>query len=79
MENLHALVVNVVHPDAGATKALGCPIHLSETPARVDRAAPRLGEHTRELLRQCGYADAEVDAFVATGIVAAACAPMKTE
>jgi len=66
------MVVSVEHPDAGSTKALGCPVHLSETPARVDRPAPRLGEHSRELLRECGYADAEIDAFVAAGIIAAA-------
>jgi crotonobetainyl-CoA:carnitine CoA-transferase CaiB-like acyl-CoA transferase len=38
----------------------------------VDRPAPRLGEHTREVLREAGYADAEIDAFVATGVTAQA-------
>ena len=68
------MVVELDHPDAGPTKALGCPIHLSETPARIDRPAPRLGEHTRELLRECGYDDAEIDAFAAAGIVTTATA-----
>ena len=66
------MVVDLVHPQAGPTKALGCPIHFSATPTRVDRPAPLLGEHTRELLRECGYRDAEIDAFVAKGIVATA-------
>jgi crotonobetainyl-CoA:carnitine CoA-transferase CaiB-like acyl-CoA transferase len=66
------MVVDLVHPDAGPTRALGCPLHLSATPARVDRPAPRLGEHTRELLRESGYADAEVDRLIAGGVVAAA-------
>ena len=66
------MVVDLDHPDAGHTKALGCPIHLSDSPARVDRPAPRLGEHTRELLRECGYVDDEIGAFIAAGIVAAA-------
>ena len=39
------MVVDLVHPQAGPTKALGCPIHLSATPPRVDRPAPLLGEH----------------------------------
>ena len=64
------MVVALEHPDAGPTKALGCPIHLSDSPARVDRPAPRLGEHTRELLRECGYDDAEIEAFAAAGVVA---------
>ena len=66
------MVVDLDHPDAGPVKALGCPIHFSETAARVDRPAPRLGEHTREMLRECGYADAEIDAFAAAGVVATA-------
>ncbi len=64
--------VDIVHPQAGATKALGCPVHFSATPTRIDRPAPLLGEHTREVLRGCGYAEAEIDAFVAAGVVEAA-------
>jgi len=67
-----AMVVDLVHPEAGATRALGCPLHFSATPARVDRPAPLLGEHTREVLRECGYSAAEVESFIAEGVVAAA-------
>ena len=66
------MVVDLVHPEAGATRALGCPLHFSTTPTRVDRPAPRLGEHTREVLRECGYSDAVINAFVAEGVVAVA-------
>jgi len=64
------MVVDLEHPEAGPTKALGCPVHLSATPTRVERPAPRLGEHTRDVLRECGYAEAQIDAFAATGVVA---------
>jgi len=63
------MVVDVDHPQAGRTHALGCPIHFSATPTRVDRAAPVLGEHTRELLADYGYAPQDVDALVAQGVV----------
>jgi crotonobetainyl-CoA:carnitine CoA-transferase CaiB-like acyl-CoA transferase len=63
------MVVDLVHPQAGATKALGCPIHFSKTPTRIDRPAPTLGEHSRELLREYGYSDAEIDGFVAAGVI----------
>jgi crotonobetainyl-CoA:carnitine CoA-transferase CaiB-like acyl-CoA transferase len=66
------MVVDLVHPQAGETRALGCPLHFSETPARVDRPAPMLGEHTREVLRESHYSDAEIDAFIAEGVVAEA-------
>ena len=65
------MVVDLVHPQAGATKALGCPVHFSATPTSVTRPAPMLGEHTREVLAEAGYSDAEIDAFVAEGVVEA--------
>jgi crotonobetainyl-CoA:carnitine CoA-transferase CaiB-like acyl-CoA transferase len=72
------MVVNLVHREAGATKAIGCPIHFSATPTSNTRPAPLLGEHTREVLRQHGYGDAEVDALMANGVVAAAPGPTST-
>lgn len=69
------MVVDLVHPQAGATRAIGCPIHFSKTPTRITRPAPMLGEHTRELLRQYRYSDAEIDAFVAQGAVEEAASP----
>jgi crotonobetainyl-CoA:carnitine CoA-transferase CaiB-like acyl-CoA transferase len=65
------MVVDLVHPQAGATKALGCPVHFSATPTSVTRPAPVLGEHTREVLAETGYSDAEIDALVAEGVVEA--------
>ena len=65
------MVVDLVHPQAGPTKALGCPVHFSATPTSVARHAPMLGEHTREVLAEAGYSDAEIDAFVAEGVVEA--------
>jgi crotonobetainyl-CoA:carnitine CoA-transferase CaiB-like acyl-CoA transferase len=62
-------VVELVHPQAGRTKALGCPLHFSRTPTSITRPAPMLGEHTRELLREYGYDDAAVDALVEAGVV----------
>jgi len=69
------MVVDLVHPQAGAMRALGCPVHFSATPTAVRRAAPLLGEHTREVLADSGYAQDEIDAFVAAGVVATSAAP----
>ncbi|HEX9301754.1 MAG TPA: CoA transferase [Casimicrobiaceae bacterium] len=72
------MVVELTHLQAGATKALGCPVHFSATPTRIDRPAPLLGEHTREVLRGSGYSDAEIDAFIVAGVVEAAALPDRT-
>jgi crotonobetainyl-CoA:carnitine CoA-transferase CaiB-like acyl-CoA transferase len=66
------MVVDLVHRRAGPTRALGSPLHFSETPTRIDRPAPLLGEHTREVLAECGYSGAEIDAFIAARVVATA-------
>jgi len=63
------MVVELRHPQAGATRALGCPIHFSETPTQIRRPAPMLGEHTRELLGEYGYSQAQIDAFASAGVV----------
>ncbi len=73
------MVVDLVHPQAGATKALGCPVHFSATPTRIDRPAPLLGQHTREVLGECGYDDKEIDGFIAAGIVEVADVTERTE
>src|SRR3546814_16808058 len=64
------MVVDLDHTQAGPTKALGCPIHFSRTTTQVRQPAPALGQHTRELLREAGYADADLDSFFVEVVVA---------
>jgi crotonobetainyl-CoA:carnitine CoA-transferase CaiB-like acyl-CoA transferase len=66
------MVVELEHPRAGRTRALGLPIKLSATPGRVSRAAPLLGQHTREVLAEYGFARAEIEALVESGAAVAA-------
>lgn len=63
------MVVTLEHPLAGRTRALGLPIKFSDTPGGIRRPAPLLGQHTREVLREHGYADAEIEALAADGAV----------
>ena len=51
------MVVEVDHPVAGPVKSIGLPIKFSETPGKVTKAAPLLGQHTEEVLRELGLSD----------------------
>jgi crotonobetainyl-CoA:carnitine CoA-transferase CaiB-like acyl-CoA transferase len=64
------MVVEVEHAEAGRTRALGCPLHFSATPAVEPRAAPALGQHSREVLQEFGYGDDEIDELITAGAVA---------
>ena len=46
------MVEEVDHPVAGRVRTLGFPLKMSDTPLRVRRAPPLLGEHTDEILRE---------------------------
>ncbi|MCL4535252.1 MAG: CoA transferase [Bacteroidetes bacterium] len=63
------MVVERVHPTVGPFKMLGIPVKLSETPGQIRTAAPRLGEHTAEILRSLGYSEAEIETFKKEGAV----------
>ncbi|SDX80416.1 Crotonobetainyl-CoA:carnitine CoA-transferase CaiB [Modestobacter sp. DSM 44400] len=63
------MVVELDHPVIGPMRALGMPAKLSETPATIRRPAPLLGQHSRHVLAEAGYDDAQIDAWVAAGTV----------
>ena len=63
------MIVETTHPTAGPTKAIGLPIKFSETPGGVRRAAPVFGQDTRDVLREQGYSDDEIDQMAAQGAI----------
>ena len=63
------MVVEVDHPRAGRVKTLGTPIKFSGTPGAITRAAPLLGEHTREILATLGYSKSEIEILEQDGAV----------
>jgi crotonobetainyl-CoA:carnitine CoA-transferase CaiB-like acyl-CoA transferase len=47
----------------GSARMLGIPVKMSDTPGAIRRAAPEVGEHTEEVLREAGFSDAELAAL----------------
>jgi crotonobetainyl-CoA:carnitine CoA-transferase CaiB-like acyl-CoA transferase len=63
----------VEHPTEGQLRTTAFPVSFSGTPADVTRRhAPRLGEHTRELLEELGYPAERIDSMLAAGAALAA-------
>ncbi len=59
------------HPSEGTLRRTCYPTEFYGTPSANVQPAPRLGEHTGELLAEAGYTQVEIDKLIAAG--AAAC------
>jgi crotonobetainyl-CoA:carnitine CoA-transferase CaiB-like acyl-CoA transferase len=57
----------VEHPTEGRIRSMAVPSEWSESAPGYRRHAPRLGEHTREVLREGGVSEAEIERMIAQG------------
>ena len=64
------MVATVGHPSLGPIRTLGVPVKLSDTPGAVRTPPPRLGEHTRQILRHdLAMNDREIQTLVERGVI----------
>jgi crotonobetainyl-CoA:carnitine CoA-transferase CaiB-like acyl-CoA transferase len=62
-------IVEVEDPRYGKVKVPGIPVKLSQTPGKVRRLAPELGEHTEEVLMEVlGYSWEEIEKLREEGV-----------
>lgn len=62
-------VEEIQHPVAGPVKLLRFPLELSTGRAEVRRPPPMAGEHTDEILRECGYSEEEIERLRAASAI----------
>lgn len=55
------------HPSEGPVRHIKVPVTFHKTPGGLTRHAPRLGEHSAEILREAGLSDAEIQALMTGG------------
>jgi len=64
LEDEHVLargiVSSTIHPTAGEVKHINQPVTFNRQVRQSQRPAPTLGQHTREVLRESGFSDAEI-------------------
>src|SRR5207244_1162276 len=54
------------HPSEGRIRTLAVPSEWSDSPPEYRRHAPRLGEHTREVLREAGLSLQRIEELIAS-------------
>jgi crotonobetainyl-CoA:carnitine CoA-transferase CaiB-like acyl-CoA transferase len=57
----------VEHPSEGRIRSMAVPSEWSESAPEYRRHAPRLGEHTREVLREAGLSDLDITNLLDSG------------
>jgi crotonobetainyl-CoA:carnitine CoA-transferase CaiB-like acyl-CoA transferase len=60
------------HPSEGSIRMARPPVRFGEADCAVRHPAPRLGEHSREILREAGFGEGEVDDLLARRVAIAA-------
>jgi crotonobetainyl-CoA:carnitine CoA-transferase CaiB-like acyl-CoA transferase len=63
------MFIELDHPLEGKVKQPGISVKLSETPGRIRRIGPALGEHTREILTEMGYGEEDIGRLQKEGAI----------
>jgi formyl-CoA transferase len=62
-------MLTVEHPVLGTLRMPAGPVRMSETPTGAALPPPPLGAHGPEVLREAGYADADIERLLAEGVL----------
>ena len=65
----NGMIAALAHPSLGTIRTPGFPVNSAECNAVPHAPAPSCGQHTREVLAQCGFDDAAIQGLVEAGAV----------
>lgn len=63
------MVTEIEHPGHGKVKMTGFPVKMQNNPCRIKLPAPKLGEHTEEVLAELGMEESEIKKLGAKGVI----------
>jgi len=65
----NGIIVEMDHPVAGKLKVLGNPLFVDGKLPGIKKYPPLQGEHTVEIMKECGYSQADIDDLLERGVV----------
>ncbi|MHA1491496.1 MAG: CaiB/BaiF CoA transferase family protein [Promethearchaeota archaeon] len=63
------MIVKLPHPKFGEISNIASPIKMSRTPLAIRSLAPKVGQHTKEILKSLDYSDEDIRNFKIWGII----------
>ena len=63
------MLVELPHPETGTFRTTGLPVKLSRTPGGIARRPPLFGEHTAEVLRECGIPAGDIEELSTANVI----------
>jgi crotonobetainyl-CoA:carnitine CoA-transferase CaiB-like acyl-CoA transferase len=63
------MIATLDHPSEGKIRQARPSARFSDTPAEIHRMPPRLGEHSRAILREAGFTDEDVASMIEKKVV----------
>ena len=63
------MVINLEDLEGNKIKHIGLPVKLSDTPGNISYIAPKLGEHSKDILLEYGFSELDISKFISKNII----------